>query len=108
MNQITISIDQNGTLEFIAHESLAALLDEGKATKTRASHVYPAGFFRRQLFWFLRWATGEQGFISDWTRRWNCLWAVQIVDGPYLGTYPVRADAIAAEVAWIEANRFGA
>jgi hypothetical protein len=106
-----ITIDQTGSLEFIAHEQLAGLISEGQATKRRASHVTPCNWLTGKLFTFLRWATGETGAVSDWTRNWpywfSWGWQVQVVDGPHLGTYAERADAIAAEVAWLEQNKFG-
>ncbi len=101
-----ITIHENGQIEMIAHEQLAALADEGVATKTRASHVLPCNWAACKLFTFLRWASGEVGVVSDWTRRWPSWltfgWQVQIVDGPHLGTFWDRSEAIAAEVAWLE------
>jgi hypothetical protein len=108
MQELTITIDQAGKIEMLARDEFAELYEQGRVTKTRASHVAPVNFALRQAFWILRWATGEQGPVSDWTRRWRCRWQVQIVNGPYLGEYAERVEAIAAEVDWIERNRMGA
>lgn len=105
-DSFTITIDTAGKIEGIAGAFTEQLSEQGTATKVRASHVLPASFAKRQLFRLLRWLTGEQGAISDWTRRWPCSWQVQIVDGPHLGVFSQRPAAIAAEVSWIEQHRF--
>lgn len=100
-----LTINQAGQIEAIASDELAGLELPGLVTKRRASHVLPCGWLKRQAFKLLRWATGEVGPVSDWTRGWRGPWQVQIVNGPSLGIYAERADAIAAEVAWIEAHQ---
>lgn len=104
---MVITIHEDGTIEHIAGE--LDLSAAGVATKTRASHVLPCLWPVRRLFQLLRWATGETGAVSNWTRRWpSCVtwgWSVEIVDGPHLGTFWDRDEAIAAEVAWLEQNR---
>lgn len=102
---MTITIATDGTIEFVDHPQLAALKQEGVCTTRRASWVLPVSWLKRQAFKLLRWATGEVGPVSDWTRGWRGPWQVQIVNGPSLGIYAERADAIAAEVAWIEAHQ---
>jgi hypothetical protein len=102
-----ITIDTNGTMQFVARDELAGLLSEGKATKTRASQVQPSSLLLRAAFRAIRWATGETGRLSDWTRNWRCVWQAKIVGGPYLGEFIDRADAIAAEIEWLESHDLG-
>jgi hypothetical protein len=68
----------NGRIEFIYQDDLRGLLAEGHATITRASHVEP---------------TVDSRWAADMTP----------VDGPpCLGPFDTRAEALAAEVAWLE------
>jgi len=74
---MTLIIDPAGEITTIYQEvlDLAAL---GAQRIERASHVEP-----------------------DVQGRW---WA-QIIDGPLLGPYALRSEALEAEVAWLIANR---
>jgi hypothetical protein len=79
---------------------------EGNVTVRRASHVLPFDPVKRTAFVLLRAAFGDQGRISDWTRTWKGYHIVEIVDGPILGPYRSREDALQREVEWLEHNRF--
>jgi hypothetical protein len=71
----TVVIDADGSLMAIYDDELAGLLDEGTATITRASNVEPdaAGY-----------------------------WVATMADGAVLPACKLRAEALAAEVAYLE------
>lgn len=72
-----VNIDADGRVRFIYADGLVGLLELGASTVYRASHVepIPGGGWTADL--------GPSG-------------------GPVLGPYVLRADALAAEVAWLE------
>ena len=75
-----IIIDRDGNLKTIYSDDAADLIAlVGEATITRASHVEP----------------GNGGWMVD----------MAPVGGPTFGPFALRADALAAEVAWLQANR---
>jgi hypothetical protein len=77
-----VEILPDGSMQFLYNDSLRPLMEEGKATVTRASDVEP----------------NEEGkWTADLSR----------VGGPILGPFEFREDALAAEVTWLEANSFG-
>lgn len=80
MANLTINFDDNGNARFIYNDDLAFLLDEGEATVTRASHVEPA--------------VGG-GWTADMSPS----------DGPVLGPFKLRQEALDAEVRWLQENR---
>lgn len=73
-----IAIDADGTTRFIHNDVLDAKA-LGAASIRRASHVEP----------------------ND-----DCTWSADMspVNGPQLGPFATRAEALAAEVAWLESN----
>lgn len=75
----TLHIDRAGVIRFIYRDDLAELIDHGPATTRRASHVEPA-------------AGG--GWSADLAPS----------GGPVLGPFRLRADALAAELAWLDAR----
>lgn len=78
MTEITVTPD--GRLVFVYQDELQPLLAEGSAQTRRVSHVEPD-----------QNAAGEPG------------WSVDLcpIGGPVLGWYPLRADALAAEVNYL-------
>lgn len=74
-----VIVRDNGSLEFIWDDSLAFLLEHGKATIARASHVEPVG--------------------TQWEAD------MSPSGGPVLSGFAKRGDAIAAEIEWLESNR---
>lgn len=74
---IVITISETGQARMIYHDDLAPLLAQGDATVRRASHVEPA--------------PGGGGWTADLTP----------VDGPVLGPFMLRQQALDAEVAWL-------
>lgn len=102
--QITFRPD--GTAQQIGSD-ISLLADSvARCTKRRASHVTPKHWLLRLAFCALRACCRETGAVAAWTRGWKCEWQVQIVGGPLLpGVFTDRADAIRAEVAWLQENR---
>jgi len=81
MTEHIISIAPDGTVRFIYSDELASLLNEGEASTRRASHVEPT----------------EDG------KHWGV--DLSPVGGPEnYGTFEKRADALQAEVIWLQAN----
>lgn len=76
---MVIAVHTDGAVEFVYQDEWADLLREGDAAIERASRVEPSA----------------QG------------WRAEIDRGPQLGPFALRREAIAAEVAWIEAHRLG-
>lgn len=102
-NEITVTIDSQGTATFLIGETTQGFLDE-RAIISRASHVEPSNRGLRWMFHLLRFGFGEDGRISDWTRRWQAGWRVNLspVNGPILPTtFTDRNAAIDAEVEWL-------
>jgi hypothetical protein len=82
MQELVVKIDVEGTMHFIWSDELVSLLEAGKGTIRRASHVEPT------------------------TRG---LWGADLspVDGPILGPFRTRREALDAEVAWLHENYLG-
>jgi hypothetical protein len=79
---VNISID-DGTLSFIYTDDLKSLLSEGKSTARRVSHVEPV----------------PSGDDFVWTAD------MSPVDGPELGPFTTRQEALDAEVDWLRSYR---
>ena len=78
-SNLTVTVKANGDLRFIYDDEIASLLSHGNATIHRASHVEPS--------------------VTGWTAD------MTPVDGPVLGPFALRHDALTAEVAWLQHNR---
>ena len=74
-----ITIGTDGTARMIYSDELADLLAQGTSTIRRASHVEPAP---------------NGGWIADMSPS----------DGPVLGPFALRQQALDAEVAWLHAH----
>lgn len=70
---------RGGRLVFVYDDQLADLLAAGASEVVRASHVEPA----------------PGGWVADMGPS----------GGPLLGPFPLRADALGAELAWLAENR---
>jgi hypothetical protein len=107
MEHVTISIDDNtGNVTFLVSELSRVFLDD-TSTVRRASHVEPVNVLLRGAFYLLRFAFGEYGKVSAFTRVWCCKWRVNLspVNGPVLPVfYSNRGYAITAEIEWLENN----
>lgn len=78
---MNITVTSTGELQFIWDDALQPLLALGRATVRRASHVEP----------------DKHG---QWTAD------LSPVGGPTLGPFPLRSQALNAEVAWLEDHGF--
>lgn len=76
---VQITVDEQGNLHFIHDDELSPLLGQGLATLSRASHVEPD-------------VRGE--WVAD----------LSPVNGPSLGPFPLRAQALEAESRWLRAH----
>lgn len=74
-----VTVDPDGRLCFLWDDRLAPLAAQGATEIRRASHVEPAE---------------AGGWMADLSPS----------GGPVLGPFPLRADALTAERAWIEAR----
>ncbi len=79
MNEVQIVVEANGEVKFIYSDDLADLINMGDVEVRRASHVEPI-------------ASG--GWSSD----------MSPVGGPILGPFNLRAEALSAEVQWLQEN----
>lgn len=81
MSAIEIVCKPDGSLSAIWDDGLVPLVAEGKATIVRASHVEP---------------TDDGQWTAD----------MSPVNGPVLGPFALRADALAAERVWLQEAGF--
>lgn len=104
-----VRILPNGDIQFIDKDELTPLKEIGSHSKTRASHVEPSRWMLRVLFHLLRYAFGESGAVSHFTRRWSCQWRVNLSrsKGPIENGFTDRAKAIQWEIQWLEENHLG-
>jgi hypothetical protein len=79
--KVKIIIDRYGRISFIYNDDLRGLLKAGKSEIRRASHVEPVG------------------------DKWEA--DLSPSGGPKLGLFETRADALRAEVEWLEEHNFG-
>jgi len=94
-----IVIDKDATVHKIYEKEFD---DELGLTHQRASHVEPVNPVLRALFHFIRRWVHDTSILADFTRLWPCKWRARIFDGPTLGPFNRRSDAIGAEVEHIE------
>lgn len=80
MTEVVINVDSEG-VSFIWNDEAAALTDLGQASIRRVSHVEP---------------TRDGQWTAD----------LSPVDGPLLGPYRLRRQALDAEVEWLRNNGF--
>jgi hypothetical protein len=108
MANIVISIDPQGTATYLVNQYTEKLFPEAQEPR-RASHVTPMDPWLAFCFQALRGAFGEDGRISNWTRRWECSWQVDMspVGGPQVAGFDSRDEAIEYEINWLNANWLG-
>ena len=99
-----IVVDEDGTISHIVGDEMPKI--EGNAVTRRASNVLPFGITKQIAFKALRRVFGDKGRVSAWTRRWRGPQIVEIIDGPTLGPFHSRTEALVREVLWLENNRF--
>ena len=105
---MNIHVTPDGKLRFLAVPQLQPLSGLGRAEMRRASHIVPQSTVLRVLFRLLRSCVPDDSRCAEWTRRWRCQWLadLRISDGPILGPFPVRHQALAAELDWLTQHGF--
>lgn len=83
---LTVTINEDGTLEYLKTDLCDVLLELGEVVTRRASHVEPASFLPRVWFHVVRRFVTDKSAIAAWTRNWKCEWRVNTapVGGPIL------------------------
>lgn len=99
-----IIIHPDGNIESLENEITQ---DLGLTRKTRVSRVEPVNPALRFLFHAIRKRVSDNSKIACWTRTWPCRWQADIFDGPVLGPYGLRQEAINAEIEFIEQQLLG-
>lgn len=86
----------------------------GQSKVTRASNVMPAGLLKRIAFRVIRNLVPDNSRLAGWTRTWRGHWIADmklsggpVLRGAYGKGFALRADALVAEVEWINANILG-
>lgn len=101
----SITFRPNGTAQHVGDSDLLAG-SVARATKQRASSIEPQNVLLRLAFHAIRGTVSDSSRLAAWTRTWACRWRVRIHGGPVLpGTFSDRAEAIRAEIAWLQENR---
>jgi hypothetical protein len=72
---------ENGKISFIYKDELRPLFEAGETFVKRVSHVEPDG--------------------KEWTAD------LSPIQGPVLGPFETRREALEAELAWLDENEFG-
>lgn len=102
----SITISPDGSVRFIHDDELSQELEEvvGMPVKRRASHVEPVNAVARVIYHAIRKRVSDDSTAAEWTRVWPVVWRARIFGGPTLGPFKDRAEAIRAEVVWLEEN----
>jgi hypothetical protein len=72
-----MKIKRDGTIEWLAPPPVPFIIE--KQIRKRFSEIVPVNPLLLVLFRLLRWMFGENGAVSDWTRRWKCTWSMTIL-----------------------------
>jgi hypothetical protein len=102
--KIVTVLVENGNLTFLATDSADCFLELGTVITRRASHVFPANFWKRQAFRILRILVSDTSRLAAWSRTWRGPWLVDTkpTAGVVLnGRWMNRQDAIDAEVEFL-------
>ena len=99
-----IIIHPDGNIESLENELTQ---DLGLTCKRRVSRVEPVSPVLRAIFRAIRKHVSDNSKLASWTRTWTCRWQARIFDGPVLGPYDSRQDAINAEIEFIEQRLLG-
>jgi hypothetical protein len=94
----------DGSQQNIVHRPVLAHL-RGR----RVSRVVPHWLPYCVLFDAIRWWWGDDSKAAEWTRSWRCRWQTSVfveigetLTLRYLGVFPTRREALAAEVRCLE------
>jgi hypothetical protein len=95
---LTVFVDETGNMTGLRSSLTEALkLPE----RERVSHIEPVNRVLRWLFHGIRSRVEDTSAIAGFTRKWPVTWQANIFDGPTLGPFHTRQEAIDAEVAHI-------
>ena len=94
----TIFIDKHGRTHGIT-SAVTRLLELRE--RRRVSHVEPSHPALRWVFHAIRRRVSDDSRLARFTRYWPCWWQARLFDGPVLGPFRRRSDAIDAEICWI-------
>lgn len=100
---MNLTIGTDGTIRFIYSDELASIIEQGEARITRASHVEPHDYGG----WYADMRpSGGPVLMANGHAFWlrDDLDAASYIDGIAPG-FATRAEALAAEVKWLEENR---
>lgn len=94
-----VIIDANGFVRCIYNPDVP-LHELGHVTLRRLSHIRPAHTHRtkRWAFRVLRSLFGDRGRVAQWTRRWRCLWTVEVIACHAYVVFERREDAVRWEL----------
>ena len=95
--EIVISVEDDGAMNFLNKPEVEDLVQPG-SVKRRISHVEPVNSLFRFAFHLIRKRVSDESRLAQFTREWNCLWRVRVLDGPTFGRFASRQAAIDAEV----------
>ena len=98
MDKFTVFIDDDGLTQGLKSPVTRVL---GLNERRRVSHVEPVNRALRWLFHFIRNRVTDESRVAGFTRRWPVKWQANVFEGPTLGPYNVRQEAIDAEIAYI-------
>lgn len=96
-----IFIEKDGTTHGLV-SPVTQLLQLGNVR--RVSHIEPINSILRWLFHRIRSWVADTSCLAAFTRCWPCQWRANIIDGPIIGPFKNRKDAITAEVHWINSK----
>jgi hypothetical protein len=108
--KIIVDIGSDGEVRCLATCPLVEQIGrDGVLSTRRASHVEPINGLLRRLFHAIRRRVSDKSRLAAWTRRWPCLWRVDLAlsGGPILGPFTDRNSAINAEIDWLSRNNLG-
>lgn len=100
---LSVVIKGDGQVVFLDHDGLGGMRSLGDCARRRASHVEPVRWSLRLAFRLIRSVVSDESRVAGWTRKWRCLWGVDLSlsGGPALGPFVTREAAIAAEESWL-------
>lgn len=103
---MVIKVAPDGTVTIIAHvdKDRAILAALGRVeTARRGGHVVPSQRPLQVAFRLIRCVLGRFPRVVAWTRAWPVAWVADLgaSDGPVLGPFRDRAEAITVEEQWL-------
>ena len=79
MRHATIVVTKSDMHFFTDDSDLAMKLAGGSTgASARVGRIEPVSLLLRTAFTALRYVFGDEGWIADWTRSWDCRWRVNL------------------------------